>query len=134
MKINVFLLLIFLSVNLFSQSKSDSLQNLLNSATDTAKIRILTELCWENRYNNPPVALKYGLDALTILKKSEMYADEANINNYLGIIQRNVGDHASALEYFFMAQQLANEHSLDRELAYAYNNIGDIYNREDNVC
>ena len=124
------LLLIFLSANLFSQDKLDSLLNLLDSATDTSMIKVLKELCWERRYSNPPEALRYGLEALSLLRQHEMLSEKAEINNYLGIIQRNVGDHATALEYFFSAQQIAEEHHFDRELAYAFNNIGDIYNRE----
>jgi signal transduction histidine kinase len=132
MKITSLLILILLSVNAFPQKNNDSLLNLLESASDTSSIRILMELCWENRYSNPPVALNYGLQALSLLRKIEMYAEEAGLNNYLGVIQRNVGDHATALEYFFSAQHISEKHHLDAQLAYAFNNIGDIYNLEDN--
>jgi signal transduction histidine kinase len=121
-----------LSVNLFPQGENDSLRNLLETAPDTAKIRLLKELCWENRYTNPSDALNYGLQALSLVRELDMSEEEASINNYLGIIQRNVGDHATALEYFFSAQRLAEDHHNDQQLAYAYNNIGDIYNQEDN--
>jgi len=130
---NLFLLLlIFLSVNVLPQSKNDSLLVLLESLKDTARIKVLSELCWDNRYTNPPEALKFGLEALSLLKKSERYSEEAEINNYLGVIHRNVGDHATALEFFFNAHNIAREQHLDPQLAYSYNNIGDIYNREGN--
>ena len=132
MKITSILILIFLSANVFPQKNNDSLLNLLESDSDTSSVRILMELCWENRYSNPPAALNYGLQALSLLRNIEMYAEEAELNNYLGVIQRNVGDHASALEYFFSAQHLAEDHQLNAQLAYAFNNIGDIYNLEDN--
>ena len=132
MKVTSVLILIFLSVNLFPQAENDSLRNLLDTAPDTAKIRLLKELCWENRYTNPSDALNYGLQALSLVRELEMFEEAASINNYLGIIQRNVGDHATALEYFFSAQRLAEDHNNDQQLAYAFNNIGDIYNQEDN--
>ena len=132
MKISSILLLIFLSVNLFPQEKDDSLLNLLETATDTARIEILKELCWEQRFRNPSVALRYGLQALSMAKDLEIYEEEAIILNYLGVIQRNVGDHATALEYFFNAQRVAEEHRNNTQLAYSFNNIGDIYNLEDN--
>ena len=132
MKIISILILIFLSVNVFPQKNNDSLLNLLETASDTSSVRLLMELCWENRFSNPPVALKYGLQALSLSRNMEMYAEESGTNNYLGVIQRNVGDHASALEYFFNAQHIADDHDLNTQLAYAYNNIGDIYNLEDN--
>ena len=127
----IFLLfLVFWSINLFPQDKVDSLMTLLESTTDTTRIRLLTDLCWENRYSNPPKALKYGLEALSLLRQYEMFAEEAELNNYLGVIQRNVGDHATALEYFYKAQQIAEEHHMETQLAYAFNNIGDIHNQQ----
>ena len=126
------LILIFLSASLFPQGNSDSLGQLVETAHDTTKIRLLKELCWETRYTNPPDALNYGLQALALARSLEMPEEQAVINNYLGVIHRNVGDHATALEYFFSAQRLAEEHHFDQQLAYAFNNIGDIYNQEDN--
>ena len=76
---------------------------------DTSRIRVLKDLCWENRITNPPDALSYGHQALMLVKQLESYEYEATINNYLGIIQRNVGDHATALEYFFNAKRIAEE-------------------------
>lgn len=122
----------FLSFNVFSQDRNDSLLNLFDAASDTARIRILKDLCWENRYTNPADALKYGLQALSLVKQLEIYKSEATINNYLGIIQRNIGDHATALEYFFNAKRLAAEQQNVTDLAYSFNNIGDIYNLEGN--
>ena len=131
-KIVLSLLLAFLSVGAFPQKNNDSLLNLLESASDTSSVRLLMELCWENRYSNPPVALSYGLQALSLSRSTEMYPEEAGTNNYLGVIQRNVGDHATALEYFFEARRIAEKHALNEQLAYAFNNIGNIYNLEDN--
>jgi len=130
MKKVTILLLFFLSSHVYPQDKNDSLLNLLESVTEADRIEVLKDLCWENRYNNPADALKYGLEALSLVKQYESYEYEAIINNYLGIIQRNVGDHATALEYFFNARRIAEEHQHAEDLAYAYNNIGDIYNLE----
>jgi len=132
MRIIAILLLFFLMADVYPQHLTDSLEIELGSASDTARIRILKDLCWENRYTNPALAMGYGLEALSLVRQFEHHRFEANINNYLGIIQRNIGDHASALEYFFNAQQIAEEQEVDEDLAYAYNNIGDIYNLEEN--
>jgi signal transduction histidine kinase len=130
MKKIFFLLLFLISGNLFSQERSDSLLMLLESRTDTGRIDLLKNLCWENRYSNPRDAMKYGIEALVLSREAERYGDESEINNYLGIIQRNFGDHATALEYFFEAQSIAKEHDLGSQLGYSYNNIGEIYNLE----
>lgn len=130
---NVFILvLILLSENMFPQEKTDSLLNLLDSHTGQARIEVLGELCWQNRFSHPEDALRYGLEALELANQFESSGYEASIHNYLGVIQRNVGNHAMALEYFFNAQRIARRHENKENLAYAYNNIGDIQNREGN--
>ena len=130
MKKAISLLLILLSVEAVSQHPADSIQALLKTASDTTKIRLLKELCWENRYSNPPEALRFGLEGLSLSRQVNSYVDESEIGNFLGIIQRNVGDNAGALEYFLASKHLAEKYGIDRELAYSLNNIGDIYNLE----
>ena len=132
MKKVLILLLVLLSFNLLAQDSTDGLSSLPDSITGPERLGLLRELCWENRYSQPVVALSYGLEALKLAKQFESYEDEATINNYLGIIQRNVGNHAMALEYFFKAQRIAQTHQLKDDLAYSYNNIGDIQNLEGN--
>ncbi|MFC2098830.1 hypothetical protein ACFLTA_05150 [Bacteroidota bacterium] len=113
-KISV-LFLIFVTVLAFSQNPTDSLLNILESVKDTSRVRVLKELCWTTRYSNPPEALKYGHEALSLLKQIHMYQEETELNNFVGIIQRNIGDNATALEHFFSAQRLAERHGFDRE-------------------
>jgi len=124
------LILILLSVQVHSQESNDSIDSLLESVADTAKVRILSELCWEKRFTEPAEALRYGLRALSLVNQLGNHELESTINNYLGVIQRNVGDNAKALEYFYEAERIAEEEHNEADLAYSYNNIGDIYNIE----
>ena len=101
MKKTLLLLLIFFSMHVYAQDGNDSINSMIESVADTAKVRILSELCWEKRFTDPPEALGYGLRALSLVKQLGEHELEAAINNYLGVIQRNVGDHALALEYFY---------------------------------
>jgi len=131
MKHTIGILFLLLSVNLYPQKNIDSLLMALETATDTGRLYILKELCWESRYNHPPEAMEYGLQALALAQQFKMYEEEASINNYLGVVQRNFGDYAKALEYYSEALGIAEEHQVKREYAYANNNIGDIYNIEE---
>ena len=126
------LLLLCMSINLNSQQRIDSLLNQLETVSDSARIIVLKDLCWENRFTNPADALRYGLEAMTLVKQFEAHEQESTINGYLGIIQRNIGDHAMALEYFFESKRIAEAQQNVTDLAYSYNNIGDIYNLEEN--
>ena len=119
-------------VNVYSQDTNDSSLILPEPVSDSVRIRILKDLCWENRYTNPAEAMRYGLQALELVKQFEYVGQEATINNYLGIIHRNIGDHAMALEYFFNAKRIAEASQNVTDLAYSFNNIGDIYNLESN--
>ncbi len=132
MKLIATLVLVLLSVNVLPQLYDKDVQDRLEAATDTAKIEILKELCWEYRFSRPADAWRYGLQALTLAKELEIPDEEIIILNYMGVIQRNVGDHATALEYFFNARRLAEEQKNNTQLAYSFNNIGDIYNQEYN--
>ena len=126
------LLLMLLSLPAFSQAVTDSLLARLDTLEGKERISVLKDLCWEYRFLDPELALRYGLEALSLVKEFESYEYEANIHNYLGIIQRNVGNHAMALEYFLNARRMAQARNDQEDLAYAYNNIGDIQNLEGN--
>ena len=130
MKKFAILLFICLSVDSFPQGRNDSLLSLAESAHDTVRIRVLKELCWEFRFIDPAEALKFGLEALTLANQQENSKHKASINNYLGVIQRNTGDHAQALEFFNNAKRIAEATNNVADRAYALNNIGDIYNME----
>jgi signal transduction histidine kinase len=132
MKIVSILLLLLLSVYMYPQDQADSLLNRLESVSGEDRIGILKDLCWQYRYSHPEEALRYGLEALTLVKEFESYGHEASIHNYLGIVQRNVGNHAMALEYFLNARRIAQATDNQEDLAYAFNNIGDIQNLEGN--
>ena len=103
------LVLILFSVQVNSQDQNDSINSLIESVADTAKVRILSEICWEKRFTEPAEALGYGLRALSLVNQLGNHRLEATINNYLGVIQRNFGDHAKALEYFYEAERIAEE-------------------------
>ncbi len=132
MKNLLILLLVLKAFILHPQDNADNFLNLPDPVSGTERIEALKELCWENRYSDPELALSVGLEALKLAKQLDSYEHEASINNYLGIVQRNVGNHAMALEYFFTAQRIAQARQLQTDLAYAYNNIGDIQNLEGN--
>jgi len=117
-------------VNSQTNYNSDSILHLLASSNDSAKVIILSDLCWEYKYSEPKEALSYGLQALSLAQELENYEYIARLNNYIGVVHRNIGAHDKAITYFFDALQIAEDHNIYLELAYAMNNIGDIHNRE----
>jgi signal transduction histidine kinase len=63
-----------------SQEVSDSLKNILKSATGTLRIDVLNELSWESRFQDPKIMESYATEAMH---------DAVNLNYTRGIIYAN---------------------------------------------
>jgi signal transduction histidine kinase len=109
----------------------DSLKALLRTvreiSPDTSLVRVLNRLAWLHRTFDSKQGLSYGHEALRHAQELKFYAGWAQAANYTGVLERNVGNYAEAMELFYTAKRLAEEHALPLELGYAYNNIGDIH-------
>lgn len=114
----------------FSQKKSeiDSLLQSLakNTKEDTTKVRILSQLCWQNRNNDFVVSIGFGKQALELAQKIEDYGGQAQVLNFIGVVYRNMGDYIEATKCFFDALKISEQHQITLQTAYANNNIGDI--------
>jgi len=114
------------------QAELDSLLLLLKSATDTNKVLVLGELCWQYRGINTNEALRYGKQGIELAKKLNFERGEANILNKMGIVYRNESEHAKSLECYDQALSLASKTNDLVEMAYAYNNISGVYEIKQN--
>jgi two-component system, NarL family, sensor kinase len=128
----VFLMIVFFSNLLLSREteyskKSDSLILLLPQASDTSRVKILTELCWEFSYNNPDLALKYGNEALTLAEKLNFKQGLAAANNRVGIVYDVTGKYDKALEHYKTALHYSFLINNQKSIASVLNNIGLIY-------
>lgn len=118
--------------NGWTQSKAiiESLHNQLKIATlDSVKAYLYTELCWNYRVEAPRLGYEYGLKALEIYVKEKKIVKQCNVLNKLGINKRNTGEYSAALDQFFRILNIAEKPSCNLEIAYANNNIADIYSR-----
>ncbi len=106
---------------------ADSLLSRLPSARDTARVEILDSLAWIYRGTDFGQAMKYAQKAAREVASLGYPRVRAENNNYLGVIYRNVGSYAKAMECFVEARKIAEEYGYKREEGYALNNIGDIY-------
>ncbi|RXP60870.1 tetratricopeptide repeat protein [Lutibacter sp. HS1-25] len=126
----ILLVAVFINFNIgYSQtnSKTESLLSVLKTKTiDSDKAEIYAELCWENRYNDFKVALNYGNKAIEIYSKQKNIAGQCKVLNFLGVSKKQHGDYSAALDYHFKVLDMNIEPD-NIEIAYAYNNIGEIY-------
>ncbi len=132
LSLNLFFLfcLSFSPLFVYSQAKNetDSLLQALskNPEEDTARVRILSQLCWKNRNNDFVIAMGFGKQGLELAEKIKDYKGQAEVLNFLGVVYRNMGDYIEATMSFFDALKISEEHQITLQIAYSNNNIGDI--------
>lgn len=112
---------------LLGQTKLDSVLSVIKDKPDTIKIRILDDLCWKDRSDNPPFALECGEKALEFARKINAKNFEAKTSNLVGVIYRGRGYYDRSLSYFIHAMSIAEECRDSVEIGYSENNIGATY-------
>ncbi|GAB4327724.1 MAG: hypothetical protein OHK0038_01470 [Flammeovirgaceae bacterium] len=121
-----------------AQTATDSVyQNLLNKVNNIKedniqKVDALIELCWDLRNKDFILALDFGEKALSLAKKISYSRGECKVHSFIGVILRNMGKNAEAMEHFLEAFKIAEKNGFIEEVAYSLNNIGDIYNIQGN--
>ncbi len=127
----VLVLILFQKGNLYSQQGTsvDGLLKLIERPDDSSKVVALKLLCWEYRNTDTASALKYGYQAIEIAKKLELDYELADIYNRVGVVRRNQGNYAHALDNYFKGIEISKRNNYQKLLAFAYNNVADIYNR-----
>jgi signal transduction histidine kinase len=118
---------------LFGQTiQIDSLIRILPKQNDSVKVLIFTELAWLLRNIEVDDAIEYGIRGEKIAKINNYITLQPKILNLIGVGFRNKGNYAEALKYFIATIDIANKTGNQEQLAYAYQNIGDISNRNGN--
>lgn len=131
MRVFVVALLLFVNIGLHTQAQTseiDSLEKILPSLpSDSRKVKVLGRLTWKLRDVDLNRALQYGKQGLTLTQTLQYKPAHAQALNYLGIIYRNLGDYASAFEYYHRALKMAKQNKQDIQIGYSYNNIGEVF-------
>ncbi len=131
-KIIYTILFLITAINGMAQNKAiiDSLLYQLNIASvDSVKADIYNHLCWNYRVDSPRLGYEYGTKALKIYVERKNILKQCNVLNKLGINKRNLGEYSAALDDFYKTLSIAESPLCNLEIAYANNNIADIYSR-----
>lgn len=133
MKKTSVLLVLFLSL-FFSCLKAnqvtDSLELLLNSARDTARVKILCDLCWEYRFLSSEKAMQYGEEALKLSEKIQWEKGLAQSYNDLGIIYIDQSNFSKAIKYFENSLNIRKNLKDKKGVASAHNKLGIVYQKQ----
>lgn len=119
----LFCLLSFVS---FGQSQLvDSLQNILKSQPDdSTKASVLGDLCWHLKYSDPPKALEYGHQAISIAAKNGYDALQAYASNNVGVVFWAKSDYDSATYYLEETRKIYQSLNNERGVAVTSVNLG----------
>lgn len=124
---------ILLWINLIISSQNiDSITSIISTETPSTQLEILAKETWQFRSKNPMYALECGQEALNLAVKLNDKAKEAEINNFIGVIHRNIGNYPQSLLFYNKALEIAKAINDSVQMAYSYNNIGGAYRLEQN--
>ncbi|MBI5217999.1 MAG: tetratricopeptide repeat protein [Bacteroidia bacterium] len=112
----------------FAESKTDSLQQLLNdAATDTAKINILNKMCSELTGINNKNALKYGEQAKALSEKISYDKGLAQSFFNIGSVYKDIGEYNKSLEFNLKSMELREALKDKKDIAESLVNTGLVY-------
>lgn len=133
MTIRITLVLIILfSANLSAQN-TDSLISLLSkNSNDSSRCIILNQLGYEYLKTAPAKSLEYASEALEYAAKTGNYAEELNAHLLIGIVKKTFGEFDVAASHYFSALKIAEEHKLKAKESVCLNNIGSLYQSQNN--
>lgn len=109
---------------LFAQPDFDSVYSSIKNLSDTAKITVLKNICWQNRFVSPKIALKYSNAVTEIAKKIKHEHLLAESLNRSGNIYRYLGEYSKAVQLHEEALKIAVDNKDYLQEAYSYNNLG----------
>ncbi|MGK9475510.1 tetratricopeptide repeat protein [Melioribacter sp. OK-6-Me] len=116
----------------WAQPNLDSLRRSISTLPDSLRVMVLTDICWKERTSNPQLAIEAGEEAIQIAEKINNKSLHARALNLLGVVYRNKGNYARAIDYYKKALILAEQVKDSVQIGYSYNNIGGIYRIQGN--
>ena len=125
-KLIVLFLLIINGFLGFSQ-ELDSLIKDLDNLSGEKKVKQLNKITWKLRNSDPRTAIIYNGRAIILADKESFNYELTKAYNFAGVLYRNLGVYAQALESYQIAVDLALKYGVDDQLGYAYNNFGNLY-------
>ncbi len=128
MKFFCFLIILILSINLFSQTNIDSLETRLKIVSNKEKVEVLNELAQAYKNNLPEKTMEYGEKALELSKKINYKKGEAHALNNIATAYYISSDYNRSIEIFLEALHLFEDIEDKKNIAQTLNNIGLTYN------
>ncbi|ELR73906.1 sensory transduction histidine kinase [Fulvivirga imtechensis AK7] len=122
-------ILIIFSLHGFGQTsntKPDSIQQILSFAPDSVKIQTLIDLAWETYPTQIDAALSYAKTAVKYAQKTDSISLSRALC-MLAVVEDISGQADLALEHYLQAVTIQEKYRLTYDLSSTYSNIGALY-------
>src|SRR6185369_17967320 len=126
-KLVLFTVLAFFTIQAFSSNNIDSLENVLKTATGDQKVKTLNELFRAYINSDPIKAIGFAREALSMASEINDLKGMAASYNNLGVAYRNQGALDKALEYYLVSLRIYDNLKNKEGVATTKNNIANIY-------
>jgi tetratricopeptide (TPR) repeat protein len=124
----VFIITLFFSNSVFSISPAiKTLERELSSAKDSARVKILIQLCYKYSETSLERAMLCGEQALSLSKEIHYLYGKATALEAMAVIYSIRGIEDKSLDYYKQSLSLALSNSFKNVAYDVYGNMGDIY-------
>jgi len=123
-------LFLFFLTGLNANHVTDSLESLLQSAYDTNRVKLLSDLCWEYRFISAEKALDYGNKALQLSNELNYSKGIAQAYNDMGIVYIDQGKYSEAIDFFNQSMMIRMSLMDSAGVASLFNKIGIVYQKK----
>ncbi len=131
-----FLILLCVSSIAGAQANLDSLYSIWQDTNtpDSSRVDAFKTYIWEGfLYSKPDSAFSLAEQMVSFSKEAGYPKGEAIGLRVQGIISRIKGEYESAIEYYQLSLDVAEQHGERKEASLAINNIGNVYYHQDNL-
>ncbi|MDH4057209.1 MAG: ATP-binding protein [Cyclobacteriaceae bacterium] len=130
--INNIVLLLFIIIASFksfgqNQSKIDSLNGLLSTASGIDRYNVLNAIGFEYRLSDPDSTIYYCTHAYEIGVTLNLQKDLSRPLSFIGLANAYRGDYKTSFEFHTRAIEVAQQQEDSIQLAYSHNNFGRLF-------
>lgn len=122
------ILLICFSFVSTAQTDSNTYKKVYSDTEVSIKVKQLSDDCWRLRELYSDSSLLLGLEALELAEQYNLNENIAQICNYIGVVYHlYLYKHKESIPYFHKSLENSLLMKDSIQLAYVYNNLGDVY-------
>ena len=125
-----FILFLFLSSSFitFAQSGGKTVTELFSDSAISKKVKLLGDKCWSLREVNSDSAIIVGQEALQLAIQHDIKKELPRLYGFISVVQLHyLYKIKESIPYLHSALEYSLQQKDSVQLAYSYNNLGDLY-------